>query len=154
MLEDYIYLRSPGHWTRFSRGLAHDAVRLGSTSRRSPWSKPVDHLKNAPEQITRHRDLRHFEGHVAPVDDELRADLHEPFPQAGQRPFLDAVRQRQHPQEVCKIVRKRVELQPHGVGGERTALQPYPLRSVLAFLDPLLGGTAPVVEGDDAVRGS
>jgi hypothetical protein len=35
-----------------------------------------------------------LEGHVAPVDDELRADLHELFPQAGQRPFLDAVRQR------------------------------------------------------------
>jgi hypothetical protein len=44
-----------------------------------------------------------------------------------------------------------VELQPHGIGGERAARQPCPLRSVLAFLDPLLGGAASVVEGNDAL---
>jgi hypothetical protein len=46
--------------------LEHAAQR-GSTSRHSSWSKPVNHLKNAPEQVARHSDLRHLEGHVAPV---------------------------------------------------------------------------------------
>jgi hypothetical protein len=66
-------------------------VQRGSTSRRSPRSQPIDHLQNAPDQIARHGDLRHLEGHIAPVDDKLRADLYELFPQAGQRPFLNAV---------------------------------------------------------------
>jgi hypothetical protein len=48
--------------------------------RRSPWSEPVDHSQNAPEQIARHGDLRHLEGHVASMDDKLRADLYEIFP--------------------------------------------------------------------------
>jgi hypothetical protein len=64
--------------------LACAAAKRGSTSRHSPWSKPVNHLKNAPEQIARHGDLRHLEGHVAAVDDELRADLHELFSQTCQ----------------------------------------------------------------------
>jgi hypothetical protein len=72
--------------------------------RHSPWSKPVNHQKNAPEQIARHGDLRHLEGHVAPVDKELRANLDELFPQAGQRPILDVVQQRQCAQKVRKIV--------------------------------------------------
>ena len=73
------------------------------------------------EPLSRHGDLRHLEGHVAPVDDELRADLHELFSQAGQRPVLDAIRQRQRAQEICKIVCERVKLKPDGVGGERAA---------------------------------
>ncbi len=85
------------------------------------------------------------------MGDKLRADLHELFPQAGQRPFLHAVRQCQRPQEVCKIVPERVKLQPHGIGGERVARQPRPLRSVLAFLDPLLGGAAPVALSSVAI---
>ena len=93
--------------------------------------EPQDFL----EHLSRHGDLRHLEGHVAPVDDELRADLHELFPQAGQRPFLDAVRQRQRPQEVCKIVRERVKLKPDGVGGERAAGQSCPSNRAVALLD-------------------
>lgn len=34
-------------------------------------------MQKAAEQIARHRDLRHLQGHVAPIDDKLRADLHE-----------------------------------------------------------------------------
>jgi hypothetical protein len=59
-------------------------AQRGSTSRHSCWSKPVNHLKNAPEQIARHGDFRHLEGHLAPVEDKLRADLHELFSQTCQ----------------------------------------------------------------------
>jgi hypothetical protein len=74
--------------------LAHAAVQHGSTSRRSPWLKPVDHLKNAPKQIAGHRDLHHLKSHVAPLGDMLRADLDELPPQACQRLFVDLIRQR------------------------------------------------------------
>ena len=46
-----ILARSAGHRTQFSLRLARAAAQRGSTSRCSPWSKPVNHLKNAPEQI-------------------------------------------------------------------------------------------------------
>jgi hypothetical protein len=49
-------LRSAGLRTQFLRRLTRAAVQRGSTSRRSPWSKPVDHLQNAPKQITRYGD--------------------------------------------------------------------------------------------------
>jgi hypothetical protein len=35
------------------------AALRGSTSRYLSWSKPVDHMKNAPEQIA--RNLRHLD---------------------------------------------------------------------------------------------
>ena len=44
-----------------------------------------------------------------------------------------------------------MELEPHRVRLERRARKPRPLDRVLAFLDPLLGRAAPVVEGDDAL---
>jgi len=59
--------------TQFSRRLTQAAAQRGSTLRRSPRSEPIDHLQNATEQIARHRDLRHLEGHVAPMGDKLRA---------------------------------------------------------------------------------
>jgi hypothetical protein len=39
-----------------------------------------------------------------------------------------------------------VELKTNGIGGERTARQPRPVDRVLAFLDPLLGRAALIVE--------
>jgi len=42
-----------------------------------------------------------------------------------------------------------VQLKTYRVGGERAARQAHPLNRVLAFLDPLLAGSAPVLEGDD-----
>src|SRR5665213_736370 len=82
-----ILFRSASHWTQFSRGSARAAAQGGSTSRYLPWSKPVDHLKNTPEQISWHGDLRHLECHVAPVDNKLCADLHELFPQTALPPI-------------------------------------------------------------------
>jgi hypothetical protein len=56
---------------------------------------------------------------------------------------------RQRAQEVAEIVSECMKLQTHCVGGERSARQPRPLDRTLAFLDPLLGRAALVVEGDD-----
>jgi hypothetical protein len=90
-----ILLRSAGHRTQFFRQSARSAAQCDPTPRLSPWSKPVDHLKNAPEQIARHRDLHHLESHLASVGDKLRADLDELFRQACQRPNVDLIRERQ-----------------------------------------------------------
>jgi hypothetical protein len=45
-----------------------------------------------------------------------------------------------------------MQLKPNGVGGERAARQPRPLQRVLAFLYPLLGCAAVIVEADDTLR--
>src|SRR5215467_7357678 len=47
-----------------------------------------------------------------------------------------------------------MKLEPHRVGGERSARQSRPLDRTLAFLDPLLASAALVVEGDDPLRRS
>jgi hypothetical protein len=56
-----ISVGSAGYLTQFSRRLARAAAQCGSTSRHSPWSKPVDHLQNAAEQTARHSDLHRHE---------------------------------------------------------------------------------------------
>ena len=116
-----------------------------------PWSQPIDQPQDFLEQFLRHRDLGRLEDDVAAMAHDLGADLHEFFPQAGQRPLFYRLRQSQRPHEVTEIVGQRMQLKPDGVGGEGAARQPRPLRSVLSFLDPLLRRAAPVVEGDDAL---
>ena len=66
--------------------------------------------------------------------------------QRRERPMLDARRQCESPQEVSQVVRQHVQLQSHLIGGEVAAAQSSPAHRVLAFLDPLLGGAAAVVE--------
>jgi hypothetical protein len=53
---------------------------------------------------------------------------------------------------VGEVVGKRVQLQPHGVGIEAATRQPRPDDGVLTLLDPLLGGAAAIVEGNDPLR--
>src|SRR5262249_16170150 len=54
------------------------------------------------------------------------------------RPVLDRVRRRQHAQEIAEVVGERMKLEPHCVGGERSARQSRPLDRAFALLDPLL----------------
>ena len=53
-----------------------------------------------------------------------------------------------------QVVGQGVQLEPHGVVAERMAGQARPAERVLAFLDPLLGGAAAVVELDRPTVGS
>ena len=117
-VEAGILARSAGHVTQFSRRLARAAAQGGSTSRHSSWSKPVDQPQNSPEQLARHGNLRHLEGDVARVRDDLRADLDELLAQPGQRPVFDRLRQCQCSHEVGEIVGQRMKLKSDGVGGE------------------------------------
>ena len=45
-------------------------------------------LKNSPEQLTRHGDLRHLKGDAPGVGNRLRADLHPILPKRPQQPVF------------------------------------------------------------------
>jgi len=80
-----------------------------------PWSQSDDQPQDFLEQFLRHRDLGHLEDDVAVMAHDLGADLHEFFPQAGQRPLLDRLGQSQRPHEVGEIVGQRMKLKPDGM---------------------------------------
>src|SRR5262249_2982013 len=88
---------------------------------------------------------------MAAVAHHLRADLDQLLLQTRQRPVLDRLRRRQGAQEIAQIVGERMKLEPHRVGGERSARQPRPLDRALALLDPLLASAALAVESNDAL---
>ena len=85
-------------------------------------------------------DLGHLEGDIAPVADDLRANLDQLFLEARQRPILDRLGRCQCAQEVAEILGERMKLEPNGIGSECPARQQRLLDRSFAFLDPLLVG--------------
>ena len=63
----------------------------------------------------------HLEGNIAAVANDLRADLDQLLPQAGQRPVLDRFGCCEGAQEVAEIVGEGVKLETDCIGGERAA---------------------------------
>src|SRR5499426_690948 len=88
---------------------------------------------------------------AAAVAHHLRADLDQLVLQGRQRPVLDRLRRRQRAQEIAEVVGERMKLEPHRIGGERSARQSRPLDRAFALLDPLLARPALVVESNDAL---
>ncbi len=72
------------------------------------------------ERRSRRRDLRHPETAAPGTADDLGADLHEFLPEAGRRPVLDRLRQRQRAHDVGEIV-LGMKLKPSGIGREVAA---------------------------------
>src|SRR5262249_57049774 len=66
-------------------------------------------------------DLGHLEDNIAAVAHYLRADLDQLVLQGRQRPVLDRLRRRQRAQEIAEVVGECMKLEPHRVGGERSA---------------------------------
>ena len=125
----------------------------GPSCRGGQRPQPGDQRQDVGEHLPRDRDLGHLERDVAPVADDLRADLDELLAQAGQRPRLRRLRHRQRAHEVAEVVGERMELEADGVGGEGATGQPGPFDRAFAFLDPLLRRATLVVEADDALGG-
>ncbi len=50
-------------------------------------SQPIDEAEDFPEQLPWHRHLRQLEGDVSSLENHLRTDLHQLFPQRARRPF-------------------------------------------------------------------
>jgi len=57
------------------------------------WSQSVDQSQYLLEKFSRYCDLGHLEDGIAGVVHDLGADLHQLFPQAGQRPLRDRLGQ-------------------------------------------------------------
>ncbi len=66
--------------------------------------------------MSRDSDLRHLEGDIAAVADNLGTDLDQLLLQASQRPVLDRLRCCQGAQEVAEVIGESVKLKPRGVG--------------------------------------
>src|SRR3954468_11194943 len=58
----------------------------GSSCWRGRRAQPSDQPQDLGEHLSRHRDLSHLESHVAPMADDLRADLDQLLLEAGERP--------------------------------------------------------------------
>src|SRR6516162_61778 len=104
------------------------------------WLRPQfrDEPQNLLEHLPWDGDLGHLEDNIAAVAHYLRADL-------------DRLRRRQRAQEIAEVVGERMKLEPHRVGGKRSARQSRPLDRAFALLDPLLARPALVVESNDAL---
>ena len=118
----------------------------GPSCRGGQRPQPGDQRQDVGEHLPRDRDLGHLERDVAPVADDLGADLDQLLSQAGQRPRLRRLRHRQRAHEVAEVVGERMELEADGVGGEGATGQPGPFDRAFAFLDPLLRRATLVVE--------
>src|SRR5262245_5556893 len=77
--------------------------------------------------------------------------LRQLSPNPRQRPVLDRLWRCQRAQEITEVVGERMKLEPHPIGGERSARQSRPLDRAFALLDPLLARPALVVESNDAL---
>src|SRR5215472_13223333 len=53
--------------------------------------------------------------------------------------------------KIAEVVGERMKLEPHRIGGERSARQSRPFDRAFALLDPLLARPALVVEGNGAL---
>ena len=82
------------------------------------WPEPVDEAQDVGEQVSGNGDLRHLEGYIAPVADDLAANLDQFVSQTGQRPVPHGIRQGQGSQEVAEIVGKCVKLESDSIVSE------------------------------------
>lgn len=79
--------------------------------------------------------------------------LDEALLDAGQRPLVDPLWQYQPPPQIAEVVGQHAQLRPDLVPPEPMTGEPRPMRRLLTFLDPLLGGPALVVKPHDGATG-
>src|SRR2546425_12482595 len=113
--------------------------------------------RDAPEDLPKERRCQvafgELEDEVPSVPNEAATGLEQPLLEAREGPALDGDRQDQPTQQIAEVVGDHPEEQPDLVGSEAVAREARPMGGFLAFLDPLLGRPALVVEVDDgAIR--
>jgi hypothetical protein len=79
--------------------------------------------RNLLEHLPWDGDLGHLEGDIAAVAHHIRADLDQLVLEGGQRPITHRFRRRQRAQEIAEVVGEGMKLEPHRVGGKRSARQ-------------------------------
>ena len=97
------------------------------------WLRPQfrDEPQNLLEHLPCDGDLGHLEDNIAAVAHDFRTDLDQLVLQTRQRPVVDRLRRRQRAQEIAEVVGERMKLEPHRIGGERSARQSRPLDRAL-----------------------
>jgi hypothetical protein len=78
----------------------------------------VPRPQDVGEQISRNGDLGHLERDIAPMADDLRANLDQLLLQGRKRPVFDRLWRRQRTQEIAEIIGERMKLETDGVGSE------------------------------------
>ena len=101
-------------------------------------SEPVDAVQEVGEQVSRDCDLRHLEGYIAPVANDLAANLNKPVPERRQRPVPHGVGQGQGSQEVAEVVGKCVKLETDSIVGEpATGYRALSISGVVSRIGPI-----------------
>jgi hypothetical protein len=95
--------------------------------------------------------LGHLEDNIAAVAHDFRADLDQLVLQVVSDQSLIGSGVASVRRKLPRVVGERMKLEPHRVGGERSARQSRPLDRAFALLDPLLARPALVVESNDAL---
>jgi hypothetical protein len=119
-----------------------DNDRVGELARRH--RQGPDPLEHRSEQASSQVALGQQEPVVPRVCHQAPARLDEALLDADQRPRVDPRRQYEPPPQIAQVVREHAQLQPDLVRPEPGTRQSCPVRRLLAFLDPLLGGPARV----------
>jgi len=78
----------------------HLAKACPGLRRGRPWPQIIDQPQDLSEQVSRYRHLGQLERDVPPVAHHFRTDLHQLFPQCGQRPVAYGSCQAEIPQEL------------------------------------------------------
>src|ERR1035441_4547297 len=118
-------MRAPNCWSRPSHLVLSDTppspLGSGSISRlprprlsrrkRQPRDSPEHTAKQPPRQMA----LRQQEPVVAGMFHQPSSGLHQPLLQAGQRPVLDSLGQRQPPPQIAQVVSQHTQPQPYPV---------------------------------------
>jgi hypothetical protein len=103
-------------------------------------------LQHAPKQTPVQMSLGQQQPVVPGVLDQSPTRFAQPLLQARQGPVADAQRQHQPPPQIPQVVSDYAQPQSGLIGAEAMATQPGHLQRLLAFLDPLFGRAALVVE--------
>src|ERR1039458_4586010 len=116
-------MRAPNCWSRPSHLVLSDTPPspLGSGSiSRLPQPRlsrrkrqPRDSPEHTAKQPPRHMALRQQEPVVAGMFHQPSSGLHQPLLQAGQRPVLDPLGQRQPPPQIAQVVSQHTQSQPY-----------------------------------------
>src|SRR5215510_16182654 len=112
---------------------------------RQPLDAPENLAKQRPCQVA----FRELQGEIPSVPDQPRAGLEQPLLKACEGPVLNGDGEHEPAQQVAEVVGDDPEQQTDLIGPEPVTREPGPVGRGLAFLDPLLGRPALVVEADN-----
>src|ERR1035437_1699859 len=100
--------------------------------------QPGDPPEHTAKQPFRQMALRQQQPIIAAFFPQPPAGLPQPLLQAGQRPVLDLLGQRQPPPQIPQVVGQQAQREPHLVGAETMAREASHLYRLLALFDPCM----------------